>query len=178
MKKSLKNTDEDSNTQQSQYRKKVNQTNTNNFTKAKKTLQEKFGLIKYALCDEYSMVGKSMLSAFHRSLSIANSCQFGNSASEDQINNSIPFGGVNLIYFGDILQYKPVKDQPLYTPVHSKIQDKNDKTQYDNTKKSSTVTADKFQEIDSDPNYLEYAMVTNKICSGFTRTNENYRHFI
>lgn len=127
-------------------------------TKTKKTLQEKFGKIKYALIDEYSMVGKSMLSGFHRSLSIANSCHLENNNAEEQVNITIPFGGVNVIYFGDILQYKPVKDQTLYTPVHKTTETKfeNDVKNTDNN--TSTTTVDKLEKKDSNPIYLEYAI--------------------
>ena len=29
-------------------------------------------------------------------------------------NSSLPFGGVDIIFFGDFIQFRPVKDTPLY----------------------------------------------------------------
>lgn len=152
------------NEQQTKYKKKIQGSNSNYYIKTKKTLQEKFGRIKYALCDEYSMIGKAMLAAFHRSLTIANSCHSANNISEEQINTSIPFGGVNVIYFGDILQYKPIKDQPLFTQVFKTAQDTGTKTvdskelYFNDNNTRDTVTLHKNANEHLNSNHLEYAI--------------------
>lgn len=168
-------------------RKKNNQNYNANQLKTKKSLQDKFGKIRYALCDEYSMIGKSMLASFHRALSIANLSHQKTKQSNEEIEHEIPFGGVNMIYFGDILQYKPVKDQALHTPVYTsqdeidinipttiknltdKIQNDNkyDNTKHDNKQHDIKITNDtqsfknhilKTENKDNNPNYLEYAI--------------------
>ncbi|CAF1452518.1 unnamed protein product [Rotaria magnacalcarata] len=49
------------------------------------------------------MVGLSLLARLNRIVKTAK-----------HINSDIPFGGVNVIFFGDYLQYSPVLDRPLY----------------------------------------------------------------
>ncbi|CAF1615347.1 unnamed protein product, partial [Rotaria magnacalcarata] len=49
------------------------------------------------------MVGLSLLARLNRIVKTAK-----------HINSDIPFGGVNVIFFGDYLQYSPVSDRPLY----------------------------------------------------------------
>lgn len=108
---------EDMNNKSQIKMKRKNTPNSMNQSRVKKSLQEKFGRIKYALCDEFSMIGKSMMAGFHRSLSIANTYKEHIQFLNENVDNGVPFGGVNVIFFGDIMQYKPLKDQPLYTPV-------------------------------------------------------------
>lgn len=104
------------------------------------------------------MIGKSMLSAFHRALSIANLHCFKDKKSDEEIDNSIPFGGVNIIYFGDILQFKPVKDQALYTPVHKTLHNEEfNKILIDTNKQNSKDMVMRDQK-DNNPNYLELAI--------------------
>ncbi|CAM4843382.1 unnamed protein product [Rotaria magnacalcarata] len=59
--------------------------------------------INYCLIDEISMVGCHMLARLHKITTIAKHTQ-----------PSIPFGGVNMIFLGDFVQYPPVLDRPLY----------------------------------------------------------------
>jgi len=50
------------------------------------------------------MVGLTLLSKLNRIISAAK-----------HVDPQIPFGGVNVIFFGDYLQYRPVYDAPLHT---------------------------------------------------------------
>ena len=50
-----------------------------------------------------SMVGFSLLARINRIV-----------ATAKHINSEVPFGGVNVSFFGDYLQYSPVLDRPLY----------------------------------------------------------------
>ncbi|CAF2131081.1 unnamed protein product [Rotaria magnacalcarata] len=59
--------------------------------------------INYCLIDEISMVGCHMLARLHKITTIAKHTQ-----------PSIPFGGVNMIFLGDFVQYPPVLDRSLY----------------------------------------------------------------
>lgn len=59
--------------------------------------------VKYLIIDEMSMVGLSLLARLNR---VVKAAKHGNSEA--------PFGGVNVIFFGDYLQYSPVLDKPLY----------------------------------------------------------------
>lgn len=59
--------------------------------------------VKYLIIDEMSMVGLSLLARLNRVIKTAK-----------HINSDVPFGGINVILFGDYLQYSPVLDRPLY----------------------------------------------------------------
>ena len=66
-------------------------------------LQERFEDVRYLIIDEMSMVGRHQLSLIHRRL-----CQaLPQGACES-------FGGISLIFFGDMGQLPPVGDSPLY----------------------------------------------------------------
>ena len=60
--------------------------------------------VDYCLIDEISMVGCHMLARFHKITTIAKHTE-----------PSIPFGGINMIFLGDFVQYAPVLDRPLYS---------------------------------------------------------------
>ncbi|CAF4213337.1 unnamed protein product, partial [Rotaria magnacalcarata] len=74
-------------------------------------LEKEWKLIEYLLIDEMSMVGLTLLAKLNRIISAAK-----------HVDPQIPFGGVNVIFFGDYLQYRPVYDAPLHTdfPLLSK----------------------------------------------------------
>ncbi|CAF3323675.1 unnamed protein product [Rotaria socialis] len=74
-------------------------------------LEKEWILIEYLLIDEMSMVGLTLLVKLNRIISAAK-----------HVDPQIPFGGVNVIFFGDYLQYQPVYDAPLHTdfPLLSK----------------------------------------------------------
>ncbi|CAF3087466.1 unnamed protein product, partial [Rotaria sp. Silwood2] len=64
--------------------------------------------IDYCLIDEISMVGCYMLARLHRITTIAKHAE-----------PTIPFGGINMIFLGDFVQYPPVLDRPLYSNILS-----------------------------------------------------------
>ncbi|CAF5043370.1 unnamed protein product, partial [Rotaria magnacalcarata] len=66
-------------------------------------LENEWRHVKYLIIDEMSMVGLSLLARLNRIVKTAK-----------HTNSDIPFGGVNVIFFGDYLQYSPVLDRPLY----------------------------------------------------------------
>jgi ATP-dependent DNA helicase PIF1 len=59
--------------------------------------------VKYLIIDEMSMVGLNLLARLNRVVKTAK-----------HFKPEVPFGGVNVIFFGDYLQYSPVLDKPLY----------------------------------------------------------------
>ncbi|CAF5077715.1 unnamed protein product, partial [Rotaria sp. Silwood1] len=59
--------------------------------------------VEYLLIDEMSMVGLTLLAKLNRIISTAK-----------HVDSQVPFGGVNVIFFGDYLQYRPVFDAPLH----------------------------------------------------------------
>ena len=66
-------------------------------------LQRNFEKVETIIVDEVSMIGCRQLAKIAKALSYAK-CS----------NSSLPFGGVDIIFFGDFIQFRPVKDTPLY----------------------------------------------------------------
>ncbi|CAF4251337.1 unnamed protein product [Rotaria socialis] len=66
-------------------------------------LENEWRHVKYLIIDEMSMLGLSLLARLNRIVKTAK-----------HINTDVPFGGINVIFFGDYLQYSPVLDKPLY----------------------------------------------------------------
>ncbi|KAG8742906.1 hypothetical protein FRC10_000765 [Ceratobasidium sp. 414] len=81
-------------------------------------LRETWKDVKYFIIDEISMVSKQILGKLHEMLCIA--------TQEPGVNNnSLPFGGINIIFAGDFHQFPPVMGQgpgrgALYAPGSSK----------------------------------------------------------
>ncbi|CAF1478153.1 unnamed protein product [Rotaria sp. Silwood1] len=67
-------------------------------------LEREWRLVEYLLIDEMSMVGLTLLAKLNRIICAAK-----------HADPQVPFGGVNVIFFGDYLQYRPVYDAPLHT---------------------------------------------------------------
>ena len=67
-------------------------------------LEKEWRFVEYLLIDEMSMVGLHLLSKLNRTI-----------CSAKHADPQIPFGGVNVIFFGDYLQYRPIYDSPLNT---------------------------------------------------------------
>ncbi|CAF4931276.1 unnamed protein product, partial [Rotaria sp. Silwood1] len=67
-------------------------------------LEKEWRLVEYLLIDEMSMVGLNLLAKLNRII-----------CSAKHAEPEVPFGGVNVIFFGDYLQYRPVYDAPLHT---------------------------------------------------------------
>jgi ATP-dependent exoDNAse (exonuclease V) alpha subunit len=66
-------------------------------------LETQWRHVKYLIIDEMSMVGLSLLARLNRVVKTAK-----------HFKPEVSFGGVNVIFFGDYLQYSPVMDKPLY----------------------------------------------------------------
>ena len=67
-------------------------------------LEREWHLAQYLLIDEMSMVGLTLLAKLNHIICAAK-----------HVDPQIPFGGVNVICFGDYLRYRPVYDAPLHT---------------------------------------------------------------
>lgn len=67
-------------------------------------LEKEWRHVEYLLIDEMSMVGLNLLAKLNRII-----------CSAKHVDPQVPFGGVNVIFFGDYLQYRPVYDAPLHT---------------------------------------------------------------
>ena len=81
-----------------------------NKRKAKRTnragqtkLENEWRFIEYVILDEMSMVGLGLLARLSNII-----------ATAKHADPIVPIGGVNLILFGDYMQYSPVFDRPLY----------------------------------------------------------------
>jgi hypothetical protein len=57
--------------------------------------------IQFIIIDEISMVGCTLLATIHLKLQKLES-------------NILPFGGINIMFMGDFLQFPPISDTPLY----------------------------------------------------------------
>lgn len=66
-------------------------------------LETQWRHVKYLIIDEMSMVGLNLLARLNRVVKAAK-----------HFRPEVPFGGVNVVFFGDYLQYSPVLDKPLY----------------------------------------------------------------
>ncbi|CAF4434020.1 unnamed protein product [Rotaria magnacalcarata] len=84
-------------------RKSSKKKQTRTFRSGDTKLENEWRHVKYLIIDEMSMVGLSLLARLNRIVKTAK-----------HINSEIPFGGVNVIFFGDYLQYSLVLDRPLY----------------------------------------------------------------
>ena len=67
------------------------------------TLDNTWRLAKYIILDEMSTVGLSLLARLNKLV-----------ATAKHRDPMIAMGGINLILFGDYIQYSPVFDKPLY----------------------------------------------------------------
>lgn len=67
------------------------------------TLENAWRFVEYIILDEMSMVGLSLLARLNKLVTTAKHC-----------DPMIAMGGINLILFGDYIQYSPVFDKPLY----------------------------------------------------------------
>ena len=71
--------------------------------KSNTKLQSTFEKVHTIILDEVSMIGCAQL------VKIANALTRAKCADP-----SLPFGGIDIIFFGDFIQFPPVKDSPLY----------------------------------------------------------------
>ena len=80
-------------------------------------LEKEWRMVEYLLIDEMSMVGLHLSAKLNRIIS-----------SAKHSDPQIPFGGVNVIFFGDYLQYRPIFDAPLHTDFSLPSKTKSSKT--------------------------------------------------
>ncbi|CAF2895747.1 unnamed protein product [Rotaria sp. Silwood2] len=77
-------------------------------------LEKEYALVEYLLIDEMNMVGLTLLAQLNRIICAAK-----------HADPQVPFGGVNIMFFDNYLQYRPVYDVPLHTdfflPIKSKL---------------------------------------------------------
>lgn len=73
-------------------------------------LENTWRLVEYIILDEMSMVGLSLLARLSKLVATAKHC-----------DPMTPMGGVNLVLFGDYIQYSPVFDKPLYHDFTEKV---------------------------------------------------------
>ena len=73
-------------------------------SKAKDKLEKRFENVETIIVDEVSMIGCRQLVKMSKKLTQAK-----------HANPSLPFGGVDIIFFGDFIQFPPIKDAPLYS---------------------------------------------------------------
>jgi hypothetical protein len=66
-------------------------------------LENEWRFVEYLILDEMSMVGLSLLGRLNKLIATAKHC--------DPMST---MGGINIILFGDYIQYSPVFDKPLY----------------------------------------------------------------
>ena len=69
-----------------------------------RTLQARFEKVNTIIIDEVSMIGCRQLAKISKALSTGK-----------RVGSTVPFGGVDIIFFGDFIQFPPVKDSPLYS---------------------------------------------------------------
>ena len=67
------------------------------------TLENAWRFVEYIILDEMSMVGLSLLARLSKLI-----------ATAKHSDPMATIGGVNIIFFGDYIQYSPVFDKPLY----------------------------------------------------------------
>jgi hypothetical protein len=66
-------------------------------------LENTWRFVEYIILDEMSMVGLSLLARLNKLVATAKHC-----------DPMTTMGGINIILFGDYIQYSPVFDKPLY----------------------------------------------------------------
>ena len=66
-------------------------------------LEKIWGSVDTVLQDEVSMTGCRLMAKFSRNITLAK-----------HASSNLPFGGVDMFFFGDLAQFPPVLDTPLY----------------------------------------------------------------
>ena len=80
-------------------------------------LEKEWANIECLLIDEMSMVGLTLLGKLSRII-----------CATKHTDPQVPFGGVNVIFFLDYLQYRPVYDVPLHTDFSLPAKSKSTRT--------------------------------------------------
>ncbi|CAF2601241.1 unnamed protein product [Rotaria sp. Silwood2] len=79
-------------------------------------LEKEWRPVEYLLINNMSMVGLALLAKLNQIICAAK-----------YADPHVPFGGINVIFFGDYLQYRPVYDAPLHTNFSLPIKSKSSK---------------------------------------------------
>ena len=66
-------------------------------------IENRWRFVEYIILDEMSMIGLTLLARLNKLITTARHC-----------DPMTPMGGLNIILFGDYIQYSPVFDKPLY----------------------------------------------------------------
>lgn len=112
----------------------------------KSSIESEWNHVKYVFFDEVSMIGLDSITKLSRLMSIAR---------EDWADSSYPFGGKNIVFFGDIMQFRPVMDCPVYADIldqRDRKKSANDIYKFyetDETQTSSTSTYHKYPKINN-----------------------------
>lgn len=67
-------------------------------------LQVRYGPVTYQLVDEISTVSKPLMSEMSSQMVVA----------KNPADRTVPFGGLNVIVFGDFMQFPPVSPQGFF----------------------------------------------------------------
>ena len=134
--------------------------------------------ICYLIIDEISMVGRDLLAKLSRILATAKAHAGTGATSE-------PFGGVNVIIFGDLHQFPPVagrKSAPLFWPINQAKDTEDEMTGREIYERFQTVVKLCRQVRVTDPEWqelLQHARMGNcqikhlKLLHALTLTNPN-----
>lgn len=79
--------------------------------KRKKSIESDWKHVKYVFMDEVSMIGLDSITKLSRLM------HFG---KEEWADSTHPFGGKNIVFFGDLIQFKPIMDAAVYVDVFNK----------------------------------------------------------
>ena len=79
-------------------------------------LEKEWRRVEYLLIDEMSMVWLHLLAKLNRII-----------CSAKHVHPQIPFDGINVIFFGDYMQYRPIFDAPLHTDFTLPLKKKSGK---------------------------------------------------
>ncbi|KAK3932677.1 ATP-dependent DNA helicase [Frankliniella fusca] len=123
-------------------------------SEAARKLQTEMKDVNFLIIDEYSMVGCQLLAM------IDQRCKQGK-------GNSDPFGGMNVIMFGDIKQLAHVKDNPFYSKVQLSVLGKKGKVLIESFDKVCFLTTCHRQK---DASFLD---LLDKVSNGDS-TKEDY----
>ena len=89
--------------------------------KSKKKLEKRFQHVNTLIIDEVSMIGCRHLYHISQQLSVA----------KPDADRTKPFAGLDVIFLGDFMQFKPVNDTPLYSAYRDDSQPRSSKRKND-----------------------------------------------
>ena len=87
--------------------------------KTKAKLQAFWKNFVYLVIDEYSMISKSFLAKLSRNIGIGKAKGAVDNPDDSHVNDSLGFGGINVILCGDLHQFSPVAGAKRHPPYYS-----------------------------------------------------------